>query len=196
MPNIEKLERKDNVKGLMKALKHKHSRIRSKAARALGYIGDPRAVEPLIQMLKDKVYIIRKDAVKALGDIGDPRATEPLIRALNDKLEGAAEALGKIGDQRASGALIIALNDENETDSFRRRAAVALEKIGNVFLEPLIRALNDGDHDVRELAIRTLGNMRDPRAVESLNRALNDDDTKIRQAAAMALKKIGESGVK
>jgi len=46
-PNVEKLEKKKNVKGLIKALRHEDVHVRWSAAEALGEIGDARAVEPL-----------------------------------------------------------------------------------------------------------------------------------------------------
>jgi len=74
--------------------------IHSAAARALGLIQDPRAVEPLINALKDKNKHVRYAAAVALGDIQDSRAVEPLIDALKDKdgyVRSAAEhALNEI----------------------------------------------------------------------------------------------------
>jgi HEAT repeat protein len=53
------------------------------AAKELGKIKDPRAVEPLIRALKsDRYDNVRQEAAVALGNIGDPRAVQPLIDAL------------------------------------------------------------------------------------------------------------------
>jgi WD40 repeat protein len=79
--------------------------VRTAAAKALGQIGDPRAVGPLIAALKDRNRDdhVHEFAVRALGQIGDPRAVEPLHAALNDQHQeesvrnAAAEALGRIG---------------------------------------------------------------------------------------------------
>ena len=68
-PNVERLQEKKNVKGLIKALRHKDRRVRSEAAEALGEIGDKRAVEPLIQALKDEYWDVRLRAEKALEKI-------------------------------------------------------------------------------------------------------------------------------
>jgi HEAT repeat protein len=79
------------------------------AAKALGAIGDARAVEPLIAALKNVYY--HNTASNALAKIGTP-AVEPLIAALNNDniavRNGAAEALGEIGDVRAVEPLISA----------------------------------------------------------------------------------------
>ena len=129
-PNIEKMEKKRDVEGLMEALKHKDSRVRYSVAVALGRIGKP-AVEPLIQALKDKNTCIRLGAAVALGKMGNTRAVEPLIRNIKDEDEfvrvRVAWALGRIGDIRA--------------------------------VEPLIQTLKDGDKDVRQIAKEALGKL-------------------------------------
>jgi len=130
-PNIEKMEAKGDVKGLIKALrsdKHVKGGYRREATGALIRIGAP-AVEPLIQALKDKDPVIRFGAADALGGIGDKRAVEPLIEALKDEDAAvrawAALALGNIGDERAVEPLTKALKDE----AVRRLAEEALEKL-------------------------------------------------------------------
>ena len=52
-PNIEKLKAKNNVKGLIKALRHRSSRVREGAADRLGEIGEPakEAVPALMKAL-------------------------------------------------------------------------------------------------------------------------------------------------
>ncbi|MEE8168473.1 MAG: HEAT repeat domain-containing protein [Candidatus Hydrothermarchaeales archaeon] len=67
------VEKKD-VEGLIKALKHKDSDVRRKAAEALGEIGDSRAVEPLIQALKTKWD--PEDALRALRKFRTKKAKE------------------------------------------------------------------------------------------------------------------------
>jgi len=84
-PDVEKLERKKDLEGLIDALKYqKDDRVCTKAARALCRIGDPRSIDPLIAALKDSHSLVRYEAAYVLGIMGDPRAVEPLITALND----------------------------------------------------------------------------------------------------------------
>jgi len=115
-PNIEKMEAKRDVKGLIKALKD--WRVVDEAAYVLGEIGDKRAVEPLIKALEDEDRNVRWGAAEALGYIGDKRAVEPLIKALEDEdwyvRKRAAYALGDIGDKRAVEPLTEALKDDEE----------------------------------------------------------------------------------
>lgn len=108
-PNVEKLASKRKVKGLIKALDaHGDSEIRRKAARALGEIGDKRAVEPLIQSLKSDFYS-RKDIANALKKLGgDKKATEKLaIDLYRDKEPtSASEALIELGNEQAINAIV------------------------------------------------------------------------------------------
>jgi HEAT repeat protein len=165
---VKQMKAKKNVRGLIKALGYqKDARVGQAASFALGEIGDPRAVKPLIAVLKDHKEDVRKAAAIALGKIGDPRAVEPLIAVLKE-IEGvvfrgvcraAAEALGEIGDPRA--------------------------------VEPLIAALKDKDEYVRKAAAIALGEIGDPRAVEPLTNALQYGGPELRKAAAEALDKLG-----
>lgn len=51
---------------------------RALAARALGGLMRPAAVEPLLGALRDTSALVRADAAGSLGWLGDPRATTPL----------------------------------------------------------------------------------------------------------------------
>ena len=100
-PNVEKMKARRDVNGLIRALGYKKDEyVRNAAARALGEIKDPRAVEPLIAALKGE-YRGACKAAYALGEIKDPRAVEPLIAALKDQnsdvREAAAKALDHLG---------------------------------------------------------------------------------------------------
>ena len=124
---IEKMKAKKNVKGLIRVLaRGRDLKLRIDAADALGVIGDPRAVPPLIKVLCHKVLpfglepsefvaktsdnnSLRSAAARALGAIGDERAVEPLtaiqhegtglglaLDGSNWLREAAAEALDEI----------------------------------------------------------------------------------------------------
>jgi len=158
-PNIWELKAREDVEGLIRALKDSNPYVRKEAAEALGKIGDERAVEPLIEALKDSYLAVRWKAAEALSKIGE-RAAGPLIEALKDSDEyvrmGAAGALGEIGDSRAVEPLIEALKDSNA--DVRSSAAIALGEIGDRrAVGPLIEALKDSNEFVREEAAEALG---------------------------------------
>ena len=98
------------------------------AMQALGAIGDPRAVEPLIYQMREK----SSTAAWALGDLGDIRAVEPLIEALSSSeylIRGsAARSLGILGDERATEPLKKLLKDPE--DWVRKNVMQALAKLG------------------------------------------------------------------
>lgn len=97
------------------------------AAEALGEIGDPRAVEPLIA---------------ALQEDGDHRAA-------------VVTALGKLGDPRAVEALISQLWTDSAEQ--RRAAATALLTIGPPAVEPLVTALRGHRTAADALGLRGVG---------------------------------------
>ena len=63
------------------------------AAEALGRLGDPRAVEPLIDTLWDDDARVRTKTAWALGMLGDPRALGPLQRLYRIEREDARETI-------------------------------------------------------------------------------------------------------
>ena len=111
-------------------------RVRSRAARALGWMGPDAAlaVPALVRTLRDDVSAVRRDAAWALGRVGPAAApaVAALARALGDDFtdvgQAAARALAALGPD-AGGAvrpLIAALRDRHlATD-----AAMALGEIG------------------------------------------------------------------
>jgi HEAT repeat protein len=76
---------------------------RWKAAEALGRLGGPGAVEPLIDALWDDDPRVRLKAAWALGQIGDSRAVAPLKRLYRmekeDMKESISEAIEEINLQ-------------------------------------------------------------------------------------------------
>ena len=138
-PNVDRFKARGDVLELIKALDYpKHWRVRRDAAEALGEIGDPDAVEPLIGVLRDDNPSVRMSAAEALGQIGDVRAVEPLIAAMKEASwsvrRAAAEALGRIGDPDATDALTAALEDHDS--NVRRAATESLEAIASQPLRP------------------------------------------------------------
>lgn len=211
-PNVEELQSKGNISGLTKALDYKRDLfVRSDAARALGQIGDSRAVEPLVAVLKDKdeYSSLRLDAARALGQIGDTRAVEPLIVALKDQELGkrrslVARALGQIGDTRAVEPLIAVLEEDHGGSysggdgTLLGEGAIALARIGDPrAVEPLITFLKDHNTSAyrRGVVARALGKFGDPCTVEPLIAALREDDEKLGIGASDALVQIGTPAV-
>lgn len=74
--------------------------VRASAAKALGDIGDEKAIEPLARALQDKEPWVREKAAEALGKIGGEDVIPPLTEILKNKNEdvrdAANEALEKV----------------------------------------------------------------------------------------------------
>ncbi len=182
-PNVQKMMKKKDVNGLIRAIGDAERHVRLAAIEALGDIGDTRAVEPLIAALKDSSWGVRQYAATALGAIGDTRAVKPLTAAFKDNKKivrkAAAEALAKIG-----------LSVEPEAQAWY---LVALEEwsrvipLGESAIEPLVTALREGE----VCAANALGEIGSVRALEPLSAALKEDDYYLRKAAAAAIGKIG-----
>lgn len=108
---------------------------------------------------------------------------------------GAAWALGELQEPAAVPSLVEALGDENP--NVRKEAAFALVKIGRPAMPRLLKALRQGDSDLRAVVITTLAQMRDPGGVPDLITCLEDanwpqhEDVRICDLAARALEYIG-----
>lgn len=208
-PNVEKLEAKRDVHGLIKALGFKiDGTVRSGAAEALTRIGEP-AVAPLIAAYgnKDNNIWVIKGAAEVLAAIGDARAVEPLSAALMHDGDGmlrahAAEALGKIG---APAVMPLIDAFQHGYGSSRMWVAKALGATSDArAVEPLIAALISGDNPVRAHAAEALGKIGDVRAVEPLivllTNELRDWDSKYdqnlggRETAHMCVVALGKIG--
>lgn len=203
-PNVDKMKEKKDVQGLVKALGYeKDNGIRESAARALGEIGDKRAVEALIDVLNDRDWEKRREnkpvrcaAAIALGHIGDLRAVRPLAETLDDyKMEvdrPAKDALIEIGAPSVVDEVMAVINDlmnlKNDAYAFE-----VLSSLGKTAVEPLIPYLEHEVKNVRYAAVISLGNIGDPRAVEPLIKVLRDSVEHIRSRAARALGQIGDT---
>jgi len=192
-PDIQKLKEERNINKLINALLYKKLDVVIKdAAEALGEIGDPRAVEPLIATMKDINIDWRHKAVEALGKIGDIRAVEPLIAAMNDKNEqvrrAAATALEHIGLEHVDNKVktwVYIMNSNHH----------GLVAIGEPAVEPLIDALKNSSFSIRQAATLALGEIRDTRAIKPLIAALGDEILEVSVSARIALEEIGKPAV-
>jgi hypothetical protein len=88
---------------LIRLLEDAEARVRRRAAIAVGRVGLPEGVAPLVRLLQtDTDPEVRQMAAFALGLIGDASAVEPLRAAVADPVPlvagRAAEALGLLND--------------------------------------------------------------------------------------------------
>lgn len=80
-PDIERLKARHRVRALVKALRYRGlAAVRAGAARALGELGDQRAIAPLIEVLSRDSHDVRRAAGGALVRLGGT-ALAPLLAA-------------------------------------------------------------------------------------------------------------------
>lgn len=161
---------------LLKCLRDNDPILRSEAARALGTLGDAKAVPPLIHAIQaDASDEVRFYSIYALGLIGDANAVVPLIAALTDlkgvsRVRGmAAETLSRFCDDRVVATLTSFLSDS--LVEVRYWAAYALGELGaNQALPELLRLANTDDavtpdgESVKEEAVDAIQKIRASKA--------------------------------
>jgi bilin biosynthesis protein len=89
---------------LITALDHDEVEVRWRAATVLGWLGDARAIQPLVKRGMGEGYEVKYNIVWALGQIGNTEAIQPLLdivhagdSELPDIRYNAALALARLG---------------------------------------------------------------------------------------------------
>jgi HEAT repeat protein len=184
--DVRRWEAAVDTKSLNEALVDRKSSVREAAAKALGSMRDPRAVDPLVNALGDPLDGVRDAAAVALKNLN-----EPLGGRIYESLKGsnkAREELARINDPRAIAPLVKALGAWD--GNVRANAAWTLRKLGDPqAVEPLINALGDSSPTVRGAAAWALLEVGDLRAVDPMLKALGDSEDSVREAAAWTLGK-------
>jgi arylsulfatase A-like enzyme/HEAT repeat protein len=161
-----------------------------------GRLGDRRAVKPLAALILDEnaAEAERSEAARLLGKLADPTSIDDLLRATRVPARWvaaeAAIALGRMFEPRAAPALrqLVAAEDPG----LRSRAAVSLGRLRDKAAVPsLIDALWMAPNTYeREEAVRWLGRLGDPRALDPLMNLLPEPH--VRHLVVVALGEIGD----
>ncbi len=189
---LGEMKDKRAVPHLVRYLKSGRNR-RYAAAWALGEIGDPSSVFPLIDALEDENAGVVKSTTRAITKLGE-KTVPVLIDSLESgsvrKKEAILIALEDIGDRRAEDAVIAILTGENQR-ILRLRAARALAKCGtDRSVGPIISALKEGDIEMKVACSWSLGILEAQEAEPVLRALLDHDDTDVREWSARALEGI------
>lgn len=124
-----------------------HPIVRARVAATLGINKEKSAISALLDALDDQYFTVRVSAALALGNIGDAQVIPSLLPLLKDK----------DGEVRSAACVAIAKFSDPST----------FDDITNVLLDdPLI--------EVRQSAVRALGDTKHPAAVPFLMEALRD----------------------
>ncbi|MFW9995247.1 MAG: HEAT repeat domain-containing protein [Candidatus Odinarchaeota archaeon] len=151
-------------------------------------------IELLAESLKDPDPIVRCKSVKFLGTLVNDSVTEHLVSVLQDsdiivRIE-AVKALGNLADSKAISSLVNIIQEDLFTD-LQWEATEALGKMGTPAAKDLIIALKSNRREVRFLAAKALGEIKDEESVIPLINALNDGEWLVQEEAARALKSTG-----
>lgn len=124
---VERLLANRNVRGLCRALRHRDSLVRRRAAQALGVLGNPAAVPFLLRALyEDPDQYVQRWAIESLQQIGDEAAVAALVEiafSMRTQLASlAVHALTAANSLRAAAAL--GIRDAIARGDFEALAAV------------------------------------------------------------------------
>ncbi len=188
--------------------------LRGRVALAIGRIGHPAGLEPLLSLVADSAEGVRALAAFGLGaleyDLDDgARGSDPAVAALSAILAApvssetgllspramAAAALGRIGGAEAATALGSFLTERAASTVADAHAAVATEMALAAYAtlpgaQPrLIMAFTGAPEGrVRLAAAQALASLRDPNAQPPLLPLLDDSDPAVRAAALAGLR--------
>lgn len=167
------------------------------AVRALGEIGNARAVKPILRTARTKPYWQESAAIVALGKLPDGGQLGYFLDRLESRRaelrRASAEALGHFGNPQAIPYLIDMLKDSDI--QVRANAAAALGNFQGSGVHAALRKLV-ADHRessyVRQNAIRSLGKSGDTNAFNIMIEYLHDDLFRLQFAAIEGLGYLGD----
>ncbi|MBI1422019.1 MAG: hypothetical protein GC149_01050 [Gammaproteobacteria bacterium] len=175
---------------LLFALQDTRPEVRRLAAKALGQIGDIRAIDFLIGLLSDPDRGVRATAAIALGNYRHPMAAQKIMDAypaagLSARVD-LIFALAHINDILAVPFLMQHAKDP-EPD-IRAAIMLALGKLRDARVIPaLLQGVQDSDEITRANAAYSLGMYYSPAVVDALIKALADSAPRVREAALESL---------
>lgn len=167
---------------------------RNTAIESLTRLGK-RATDYLIEAFDTSNHDVRKFVIDVIGEIKDAKCVPLLVDALRDEDENvrasAVEHLGTMGESTAVDALTAIIKSGDLWTAYP--AAEALGAIGDKRAVPaLIEVLEN--KTLREPALKALGRLSDPSALEHIVRFVDDRSYSVRQEALKALEVMYQNG--
>jgi len=182
------------VPALRAALRDSYPFTRIGALNALGYIRAPESVPDIENLLQDPEPDVRAEAAATLGRMRVSASTRAVADLLHDPdmrvKRTAIIALGRFRTPIAREMLIGALKSQDV--EIRRQAAQELSAFQNrSVVDALLQATYDLDPKTCGYAVRSLGEIGDPAAVDRLKALSQKSNRFIREEARDALQLLG-----
>jgi HEAT repeat protein/cyclophilin family peptidyl-prolyl cis-trans isomerase len=191
---IGRLQDPADAPRLIECITSKNRPLAREAIFALGQLGNPDAVAPLIKSRTQTVPEDSRLLAEALGKLGGEDAVTTLIDMLHDfaapvRAE-AALALARTKNPEAANALLLSIHDPDP--NVARNSIYALEKQDVLprSCSSLVDFLDNEDAGVRAAAAHTLGVVKCTEAGDVLAHHLNDADTGVVVNCCFALGEI------
>jgi phycocyanobilin lyase subunit alpha len=172
--------------------------LRRNAARALGKLGDRRAVSALIEALACPDFYVREAAAQALENLGDIAGVPRLLQVLRNQIPGTLpapeppnlvqpydailEALGGLGDRSVIADVRPFL--DHEIPRIQYAAARAMYQLmdepeANQYGDRLIQALSGSELQLRRTALADLGAIGYLAAAQPIANTLAENSLKL-----------------
>lgn len=196
---------------LVSYLQHTNGVVQSQAIAALGYTGNPAAVEPLVMMMwQSESYDTQAAVAQSLGLLGSLSATTSLVELLQFEMRhkgeakvrfACAQALSFIADPAAVDPLIETLIRnygafEPHVADVREVARDALVSINTegvvdrlieIWAQPQIHPNEAVEESIRNEIVTAFGQLGEPKALEFLLSLARHQDSLIREMVMSAL---------
>lgn len=169
--------------------------LRRNSARALGKLGDRRAVPALVACLECDDFYVREAAAQALGKLGDRASIPALMKLLDGGLTAAQPIPGKVRLGQPYDAILEALGELAATDAIdlvapfldhpfeliQYSAARAMYQLtqDSLYGERLVQALSGDKLQLRRSALADLGAIGYLPAAEAIAQTLAENSLKI-----------------
>ncbi|MBI1976160.1 MAG: HEAT repeat domain-containing protein [Candidatus Omnitrophica bacterium] len=166
--------------------------VRREAVRALGAIGDARALPALVAALGDSDSSVRSDARNAVKNFKEAAIPELINGLKSSNVQVRLASISLLTDLKAAAAVesLAQLVQQDKEVSVRRAVVSALAAIGGVEVLPaLVNALGDTDFSVRNDARSAVKDFKEA-AIPALINGLKNDNVQVRLASISLLTEL------
>ena len=171
------------------------ARVRRAAVEHLPFLDDPRAVGRLVAALQDQSSTVRAAAAQALAHVDRSAADDPLLGATADRDPWvryyAVRSIAALGNAGAVSRLAeMAAGDQAMHVRIAAVEAIGATSAGDA-ADLLVGYAGEPQTEIAAAALRSLGRLRDARAIGVLRGALRSEDPARRLAAVTGLRAAG-----